>query len=124
METNGDVDISPRVDIDRLSRVESMLSESRNESPHSSIPKDTSLENILEVNSLTTPSHTNDVDTSAGYVLPFRHDRDKPPNKYSLDFEKRRAKYPIVNYVSTRILSRYMCILYPCAMFPAEYKSL
>lgn len=45
------------------------------------------------------------MDTSAGYILPFRHNRGKPPNRYSPEIEERRPKYPIANYVSTKRLS-------------------
>jgi hypothetical protein len=41
----------------------------------------------------------------AGYVLPFRTNRGKPPKRYSPDDEKRRSKYPIANYMSTKRLS-------------------
>lgn len=50
----------------------------KNKSPYS-VPKDYTSENIPEVRSPTTPSHTNALDTPAGYV-PFRHNRSKPPN--------------------------------------------
>jgi hypothetical protein len=42
---------------------------------------------------------------SAGYVLPFRTNRGKPPKRYSPDDEERRSKYPIANYMSTKKLS-------------------
>lgn len=43
--------------------------------------------NIPEVSSPTTPLQTNAIDTSAGYVLPSRHNCGKPPNRYSLDIK-------------------------------------
>ncbi|KAL6349124.1 hypothetical protein AAG906_033780 [Vitis piasezkii] len=52
-----------------------------------------------------TPLQTNAIDTSVGYVLPFRHNRGKPPYQYSLDIEEQRSKYPIAKYVSTQRLS-------------------
>ena len=75
--------------------------ESEDESPHSLVPDDPPLENIPEVSFPTTPLQTNSIDTSTGYVLHFRHNRGKPPNRYFLDIEERRSKYPIANYVST-----------------------
>ncbi|KAL5826966.1 hypothetical protein ACOSQ3_018812 [Xanthoceras sorbifolium] len=101
VEMSSGIDMSPRA--------ESILSKSKNaeskqpsgnESPRSSVPEDPSPENIPEVSSPTIPSHTNELDTSAGYVLPFRHNRGKPPNRYSPDMEEKRSKYPIANYVS------------------------
>ncbi|KAL6347204.1 hypothetical protein AAG906_012785 [Vitis piasezkii] len=73
--------------------------------PHSLVPNDPPTENIPEVSSPTTPLQTNAIDTSTGYVLPFRHNRGKPPNRYSPDIEERRSKYPIANHVSTQRLS-------------------
>ena len=46
------------------------------------------------------------MNTYAGYTLPFRENRGKPPTRYSPDIEKRKSKYPIANYVSTRRLSK------------------
>ena len=96
------VDMYPRAEPVSLANAES-----EDESPHSSVPdpNDPPSENIPEVSSPTTPLHTNAMDTSTGYVLPFRHNRGKPPNRYSPDIEERRSKYPIANYVSTQRLS-------------------
>ena len=38
-------------------------------------------------------------------MLPFRHNRGKPSNRYNPD-EERKSKYPIANYVSTQGLSK------------------
>jgi len=73
--------------------------------PHSSVPEDPSPENILEVNSLTISSTSNDIDIHVGYTLPFRHNHDKPPNRYFPDIGERCSKYQIANYVSTESLS-------------------
>lgn len=75
------------------------------ESPCFLVPDDPLPENIPKVSSPTTPLQTNAIDTSAGYVLPFRHNRGKPPNRYSPDIEKQRFKYLVANYVSTQRLS-------------------
>ena len=40
------------------------------------------------------------------YTLPLKHNRGKPPNRYSLDFEERRFKYLIENYVLVERLSK------------------
>ncbi|RVX22830.1 hypothetical protein CK203_008228 [Vitis vinifera] len=40
-----------------------------------------------------------DLNTYAGYTLPFRENRGKPTTRYSPDIEKRKSKYPIANYV-------------------------
>ena len=45
------------------------------------------------------------MNTPTGYTLHFRENHGKPPTRYSLDIEKRKSKYPIANYVSTRKLS-------------------
>ena len=75
------------------------------ESFHSLVLDDPPFENILKVSSPTTPLQTNAIDTSAGYVLPFKHNRGKPPNRYSPNIEERRSKYPIANYMSTQRVS-------------------
>ncbi|KAK3006834.1 hypothetical protein RJ639_015528 [Escallonia herrerae] len=36
---------------------------------------------------------------SVGYKLPFRHNRGKPPSRYSPDHKGNRTRYPIANYV-------------------------
>lgn len=74
-------------------------------SPLSSVSTDPSPENIPEVSSPYTSSDMNNMNTPAGYALPFRHNRGKPPNRYSPDIEERRSKYPIANYVSTKEIS-------------------
>jgi hypothetical protein len=80
---------------------------SEDEFPHSSVldPDNPPFENIPEVSSPTTPLHTNAMDTYTGYVLSFRYNCGKPPNRYSPNIEERRSKYPIANYVSTQRLS-------------------
>ena len=77
------------------------------QSPHSSVPEDPPPpENVPEVSTPAAPLHANILDSSTGYVLPFRHNRGKPPNRYSPDEEGRKSKYPIENYVSTQGLSK------------------
>ncbi|KAL6348311.1 hypothetical protein AAG906_005610 [Vitis piasezkii] len=63
--------------------------------------------NVPEVSTPTAPLHANILD-STSYVLPFRHNRGKPPNKYNPDEEERKSKYPIANYVSTQGLSKLL----------------
>ncbi|KAL6325478.1 hypothetical protein AAG906_023323 [Vitis piasezkii] len=73
--------------------------------PPPTVSKDPSPENIPEVsslNTLSTPVLTNDA--HVGYELPYRHNRGKPPDRYSPNIEDRRLKYPIANYVSTKTL--------------------
>jgi hypothetical protein len=77
------------------------------QSPHSSVPEDPPPpENVPEVSTPTAPLHANVLDSSTSYVLPVRHNRGKPPNRYSPDEEERKSKYPIANYVSTQGLSK------------------
>ena len=77
------------------------------QSPHSSVPEDPYLpENVPEVSTPTAPLHANILDSSTGYVLPFRHNCWKPPNRYNPDEEERKSKYPITNYVFTQGLSK------------------
>ena len=85
--------------------LESLEDEKSKESLHSLVPDDPRLENIPDVSSSTTPLQTNAIDTSTGYVLPFRHNKGRPPNQYSPDIEEQRSKYQIANYVSTQRLS-------------------
>ena len=49
--------------------------ESEDESSHSLVLDDPAPENIPEVSSPTIPLQINSIHTSAGYVLPFRHNR-------------------------------------------------
>ena len=81
--------------------------ESDDNFPHLLVPDpdDPPPENDLEVSSPTTPLHTNVMNNSASPVLPYRHNRGKPPNRYCPDIEDKRSKYPITNYVSTQRLS-------------------
>jgi hypothetical protein len=72
--------------------------------PHASVPEDPSPENILEVNSPTRSSNSNDIDMHVGYTLPFRHNGGKPPSRYSREIGKQSSKYLIANYVSTKRL--------------------
>ena len=67
---------------------ESLEDAESEESLHSLVPNDSPPENIPEVSSSTTPLQTNAIDTSVGYVLPFRHNQGKPPNRYSPDIEE------------------------------------
>ena len=76
-----------------------------NESSHSLVPEAPPFENIPEVRSTTTPTHTNALDTFVSYVLPFRQNHGKPPNRYSPDIGEKKSKYPIANYMSTQRLS-------------------
>ena len=82
-----------------IQEVESESSEPENEEPHSLVPEDPSIENTPEVSSPITP--INDSNNSAGYILPFRYNRGKPPHQYSPNSKGRRSRYPIANYVST-----------------------
>lgn len=63
---------------------------------------DKSSENIPEVQILNSPEIE---DISATYKLPFRHNRGKPPNRYSPDHEMSKSKYPIANQISTNNFS-------------------
>ena len=77
------------------------------QSPHSLVPEDPSPpENVPEVSTPTAHLHANILYSSTGYVLPFRHNRGKPPNRYNPNEEERKSKYPITNYVSTQGLSK------------------
>lgn len=50
--------------------------------PPSHVPSDPSFENIANVSSpISSSSHA--LDTFVSYHLPFRHNRDKPPARYS-----------------------------------------
>ena len=73
------------------------------QSPHSSVPEGPPpLKNVPDVSTPTAPLHANILDSSTGYVLPFRHNRER----YSPDKEERKSKYPFANYVSTQGLSK------------------
>ncbi|RVW68323.1 Retrovirus-related Pol polyprotein from transposon TNT 1-94 [Vitis vinifera] len=67
----------------------------------SAVPENPTLENDPEVSSF----NNNILAPPIGYVLPNRHNRGKPPSRYSLEIEGRRLRYPIANYVSTKKLN-------------------
>lgn len=79
--------------------------EQQDEDPpsNSTVPTYQSLENILEV--ITSATLVNLENKSIEYQLPFRQNREKPPNRYSPDIGK-TSKYPIANHVSTEKLSK------------------
>ena len=108
MVVNRELDITPNAppEDDITLRVTSIPLEAEPESPHSLVLEESSPENIPKVNSPIASLTNNDEDTSAGYILPFRNNRGKPPNRYSPEIEERRPKYPIANYVSTKGLSK------------------
>lgn len=62
-------------------------------------------ENTLEVWPLNS-SPINIIDEFVIYRLPFKHNRGKPPNWYSLNHGERMLKYLIAYHVSTHILSQ------------------
>ena len=79
------------------------------QSPHSSVLKDPPpTENVIEISTRTATLHANILNSFTSYVLPFRHNRGKPPNRYSPEEEERKSKYPIANYVSTQGLSKLL----------------
>ncbi|KAF8377230.1 hypothetical protein HHK36_030604 [Tetracentron sinense] len=89
-------------------QVEEAETETEEPSSHSIVPEDQSPENILEVSSPTTPLPVNVLDTSAGYELPFKHNRGKSPVRYSPDYEVKKSKYLIANHVSSQKLSEQL----------------
>lgn len=89
-------------DSNTIQIVETELEDEPNhEIPCSLLPEDPSPENISEVSICTALPCFDDLDTSAGYNLPLRHNCGKPPQRYSPDYAKKGSRYPIANYVST-----------------------
>lgn len=79
------------------------------QSPQSLVSRDPPpAENVMEVSNPTTTINTNILDSSITYVLPFRHNRGKPPKRYCPEEEERKSKYPIANYVSTEGLPQLL----------------
>ncbi|KAL6333295.1 hypothetical protein AAG906_028478 [Vitis piasezkii] len=85
---------------------EELVNDEPTNTPFTSVLEDFHIENTPKVSHSTTLSCDNTLDNPAGYVLHFRHNRGKPPNRYSPDEEKRRSKYPIAYYVTTQALSK------------------
>ena len=85
---------------DIIQEAPSKSPEPKNEEPHSLVPEAHFPKNTLEVSYPITL--INDLDNSVGYTLPFRHNRGKPPHRYTPDFEKKISRYPIANYVSAQ----------------------
>lgn len=80
------------------------IHEQEQPSSPSSVP-DNAPENAPEVS--VSPIHevSNDSNVTGRYELPYRHNRGKPPSRYSPGVEDRGSKYPIADYVTTRRLS-------------------
>ena len=70
--------------------------------PHK-IP-DLSSENTPEVHTLNS-SLLHNIDDSISHKLPFRHNREKPLNRYSPNRESKGERYPIAHHISTQRLS-------------------
>lgn len=81
------------------------MSKEKQSTPNTIVSSDHSLENTLEVRPLNS-SPIDIIDDFVSYRLPFRHNRGKPPNRYSPDNGERMSKYLIANHVSTHILSQ------------------
>ena len=90
MVVNRELDINPNASLKYYItlRATSTPIEVGPESPHSFVIEEPSLENILKVNSSIAPPTNNDKDIFYGYILPFRNNRGKPPNRYSLEIEE------------------------------------
>ena len=87
MVVNRELEVTPNAsqEDDITLRATSTPPEAKPESPNSSVLEEPSPENIPEVNSPISPPTNNDKDTSTGYILPFRNNCGKPPNRYSLE---------------------------------------
>lgn len=73
--------------------------------PSLTVPEDqTPSENISEV--IQPILSSNEINTSVGYKLPFRHNRGKPPKRYSPEYAAENQRYPIANHVSSHKLSQ------------------
>lgn len=81
------------------------VDEAMNTTPLSNVPGDESPKDVHEVCS-PEPSLDENFDINTGYKLSFRHNRGKPPNRYSPEIEKTHSMYPIANYVTTKRLSK------------------
>jgi len=62
-------------------------------------------ENIHKVTSLSPPPNPV-LNTHVGYQLPARHNRGKPPARYSPNTEGKQSQYPISNHVTTQRLPK------------------
>jgi len=80
------------------------LNQETQPTPISAVPE-SQTENSPKVSSLIVLPYTTNLNTLVEYVLPFKHNRGKPPNRYSPDTEERRSKFLVANYVSTQHLS-------------------
>ncbi|KAB2617154.1 hypothetical protein D8674_013023 [Pyrus ussuriensis x Pyrus communis] len=91
---------SPTAILLALANFENSIDTTPSSSPNIVPPDDHTLENIPEVSSTIPVDDT----VVSNYQLPFRHNRGKPPNRYSPDTTK-GSKYLIANYVSSQKLS-------------------
>lgn len=70
-------------------------------SPYSSMPVDPSPKDIPKVSTL--DMSLNDMNNLV-YTLSFKKNCGKPPNRYSLDVEEQRLRYPIINCVYQKFI--------------------
>lgn len=71
----------------------------------SHVPNGHSFENIPEASSPKASCSHDYLDTPVGHCLLFRHNRGKPPARYSLNVETKGSKNPITNHVTSQRLS-------------------
>jgi hypothetical protein len=62
---------------------------------------------LEDVHEVTTPEplYNDDSHITTNYQLPYKHNRGKPPDRYSPETAGKGSRYPIANYVSTKGLS-------------------
>lgn len=84
-EREPHIGLDVSVEIEPDPREVSTLPEAERDTPHASVPEGPPPEDIPEVNSPTIPPNSSHMDTSVDYTLPFRHNRGKPPSRYSPD---------------------------------------
>ncbi|XP_075473306.1 uncharacterized protein LOC142504306 [Primulina tabacum] len=89
----------------RLTEEHPTAEEPTRDGPPPLVPEGPSPENITEVSSHAISPFVDNLNSIVQYSLPNRHNRGKPPSRYSPEVEDRISKYPIANYVSTHRLS-------------------
>ncbi|KAF9678476.1 hypothetical protein SADUNF_Sadunf07G0038900 [Salix dunnii] len=90
-------------DVEGIHENRELMNQESHLTPLSEVPE-SPIENNPEVSSSSDLPYISDQNTPVEYVLPFRHNRGKPPNRYSPDIDERQSQFPITNYVSTQHL--------------------
>jgi hypothetical protein len=104
-ESNGYGEVATEHNNGVIVNVDNSNDAENDESPPLSCTRiNDTLEDVHEV-STPEPLYNDDSHITTNYQLPYKHNRGKPPDRYSPETAGKGSRYPIANYVSTKELS-------------------